>query len=91
MKIGVVKEIKDRENRVALSPNGAKELVRRGHSVMVEAGAGAGSGLDDEAYRRTGAVLVSAARGLGRDHRRAQVEAGGFHGHAALEIAKLLR
>ena len=40
MKIGVVKEIKDRENRVALMPQGAEELVKRGHSLMVEAGAG---------------------------------------------------
>jgi alanine dehydrogenase len=53
MKIGVVKEIKDRENRVALMPQGAEELVKRGHSLMVEAGAGIGSGFDDEAYRRT--------------------------------------
>jgi alanine dehydrogenase len=61
MKIGVVKEIKDRENRVALTPQGVEELVKRGHSVMVEASAGIGSGFDDEAYRRTGAMLVSAA------------------------------
>lgn len=67
MKIGVVKEIKDRENRVALMPQGAEELVKRGHSLMVEAGAGIGSGFDDEAYRRTGAVLVSAADAWGAD------------------------
>jgi alanine dehydrogenase len=67
MKIGVVKEIKDRENRVALTPQGVEELVKRGHSVMVGAGAGIGSGFDDEAYRRAGAMLVSAADAWGAD------------------------
>lgn len=47
MKIGVVQEIKDRENRVALSPQGLEELVKRGHSVMVERGAGIGSCFDE--------------------------------------------
>ena len=43
MKVGVVKEIKADEYRVALTPAGARELVQRGHDVLVETGAGAGS------------------------------------------------
>ena len=50
MKIGVVKEIKPQEARVALTPAGARELVARGHDVVVEAGAGEGSGFPDDAY-----------------------------------------
>lgn len=60
MKIGVVKEIKDQEYRVALTPAGAEALVRAGHTVRVQEGAGVGSGFNDEEYRRAGAVLVSA-------------------------------
>ena len=45
MKIGVPKEIKDKENRVALTPAGARALVEAGHEVLVQAGAGLGSGL----------------------------------------------
>jgi alanine dehydrogenase len=67
MRIGVVKETKDSENRVALTPKGAEQLVRRGHSVMVEMGAGIGSGFDDAEYRRTGAMLVSAVDAWGAD------------------------
>jgi len=57
--IGVPKEIKRDEYRVALLPVGAEELVRAGHTVLVEAGAGLGSGLADDEYRRQGAELVS--------------------------------
>jgi alanine dehydrogenase len=60
MKIGVVKEIKDQEYRVALTPAGADTLVRAGHTVWIEAGAGAGSGFGDEEYRCAGASLVTA-------------------------------
>src|ERR1700675_728214 len=60
MKVGVVKEIKSDEYRVALTPAGARELVRRGHDVLVEAGAGEGSSFTDEAYRAVGATLGSA-------------------------------
>jgi alanine dehydrogenase len=58
MKIGIPKEIKTNENRVALTPAGAKEMVSRGHSVFVQAGAGEGSGLQDELYRSAGAIIV---------------------------------
>jgi alanine dehydrogenase len=59
MKIGVVKEIKDQENRVALTPAGAAALVQAGHTVYVEAGAGLGSGFPDAAYQEAGASMVT--------------------------------
>jgi len=61
MKVGVVKEIKADEYRVALTPAGARELVQRGHDVLVETGAGAGSAFSDDAYSAVGATLGSAA------------------------------
>src|SRR2546421_779668 len=59
MKVGVVKEIKTDEYRVALTPAGARELVQRGHDVLVESGAGTGSALDDRAYEAAGATIAS--------------------------------
>lgn len=59
MIVGVPKEIKQDEYRVAMLPVGVEELVRRGHQVLVEAGAGLGSGLPDHDYLRPGAELVS--------------------------------
>ncbi len=61
MIVGTVRELKNEEYRVGLTPSGASDLVRRGHRVLVEAGAGAGSGYDDEAYRKAGAELVGDA------------------------------
>jgi alanine dehydrogenase len=58
VKIGVPTEIKAQENRVALTPAGADRLVAAGHEVHVQAGAGAGSGLEDGAYKEAGAKLV---------------------------------
>ncbi|WP_192350544.1 alanine dehydrogenase [Algoriphagus sp. Y33] len=58
MIIGVPKEIKNNENRVALTPAGAKELVKRGHSVYVQHTAGEGSGFLDEAYAEAGAIIL---------------------------------
>jgi alanine dehydrogenase len=60
MKIGVVKEIKSDEYRVALTPAGARELVQRGHDVVVETGAGEGSAFVDGAYAAVGARLAPA-------------------------------
>jgi alanine dehydrogenase len=62
MKIGVVKEIKSDEYRVALTPAGARELVQRGHDVIVEEGAGEGSAFPDGAYAAVGARLDSTDR-----------------------------
>lgn len=59
MRIGVAREIKQQEYRVALTPAGARELVQRGHEVLVETGAGVGSAFPDEAYARAGARIVS--------------------------------
>ena len=58
MIIGVPKEVKDLENRVAMTPAGVHELVNRGHTVLVERSAGAGSGYPDEEYVAEGADLV---------------------------------
>jgi alanine dehydrogenase len=60
MKVGVAKEIKPDEYRVALTPAGARELVLRGHEVLVETTAGEGSAFPDPAYDAVGARLVSA-------------------------------
>jgi len=59
MRVGVAKEIKPREYRVALTPAGALELRGHGHDVIVEKGAGEGSGFPDEAYVGVGARIVS--------------------------------
>jgi alanine dehydrogenase len=59
VKIGVAKEIKPDEYRVALTPAGARELVQRGHDVFVEHRAGMGSTFADDAYERAGAQLAS--------------------------------
>ena len=61
MIVGVPKEIKTAENRVALVPAGAESLAGDGHSVLVELGAGLGSGFPDEAYRAVGASIVGSA------------------------------
>ena len=61
MKIGIPKEIKVKENRVSCTPGGVFELVRNGHQVFVETGAGVGSGYADELYLTAGAVMVAAA------------------------------
>ena len=58
MIIGVPKEIKEQEQRVALLPSGANQLTRRGHSVLVEKDAGIGSGYPDQEYARAGAEIV---------------------------------
>jgi len=59
MIIGVPKEIKTLENRVAMTPGGVEALVGRGHTVLVEKNAGIGSGLDNERYLTAGADMVS--------------------------------
>ena len=61
MIVGVPKEVKRDEYRVAMLPVGVDELTRAGHRVLVEAGAGTGSGLPDEVYTAHGAELVATA------------------------------
>lgn len=58
MRIGIPREIKVQEARVGMTPDGVGELVRRGHAVAVEAGAGQGSGYADADYQAAGATLV---------------------------------
>jgi alanine dehydrogenase len=61
MIIGVPKEIKANENRVALVPGGAEALVHAGHTVLIERGAGVGSGFEDATYEAVGARIVGTA------------------------------
>ncbi|MCC7506668.1 MAG: alanine dehydrogenase [Saprospiraceae bacterium] len=61
MIIGVPKEIKSNENRVALTPAGALELTRRGHTVYIQSTAGVGSGFEDEEYESAGAKILATA------------------------------
>ncbi|BAU48553.1 alanine dehydrogenase [Sulfurifustis variabilis] len=64
MRIGVPKEIKAKEGRVALVPPAAGEMVKAGHDVILQSGAGEGAGYPDEEYRRIGARIVPDARSL---------------------------
>ncbi|AGF77750.1 L-alanine dehydrogenase [Desulfocapsa sulfexigens DSM 10523] len=65
MIIGVPKEIKNLENRVAMTPAGVEALVGRGHTVLVEENAGIGSGLDNKRYIDAGARMVNAVEAWG--------------------------
>jgi len=67
MIIGVPKEIKDNENRVAAIPAGVQALVSRGHKILVQKGAGFGSGISDQAYEGAGAKIVGSARQVFKD------------------------
>jgi alanine dehydrogenase len=62
MLVGVPKEIKTNENRVALTPGGAEQLVKHGHSVVVENIAGVGSGFSNEDYINAGATILPTAK-----------------------------
>jgi alanine dehydrogenase len=66
MIVGVPKEIKTNENRVALVPGGAEALVNAGHTVLVEHAAGAGSGFEDSEYESFGATMVETAEEVWR-------------------------
>jgi alanine dehydrogenase len=59
MNIGIPREIKTREGRVALTPAGAAVLVHHDHKVLVEKGAGSGSGIPDSAFEQAGAIIVA--------------------------------
>ena len=62
MRVGVPKEIKDKENRVALTPEGARQLSDSGHKVLIEKNAGLGSGFSDEQYVKNKAQIVGTAK-----------------------------
>ena len=61
MKVGVPKEVKNNENRVALTPSGVHELVRAGHDVFVQATAGVGSSIPDQDFVDAGAKILGTA------------------------------
>src|SRR5262245_34893955 len=65
--VGVPNEIKTHESRVAMTPVGVEELTRLGHKVLIQSGAGQGSGISDEDYRRNGAEIVGAAEDVWRN------------------------
>src|SRR5574341_1717753 len=67
MIVGVPKEIKDNANRVAAIPAGVQALVTRGHKVLVQKGAGAGSGISDQAFEAAGAKIMGTARQVFKD------------------------
>src|SRR6266567_4200739 len=62
MTIGVPKEIKEQEQRVALLPSGTGQLTKRGHTILVEKNAGVGSGYPDQEYQKAGAEIVDLAK-----------------------------
>ncbi|MDO8132533.1 MAG: alanine dehydrogenase, partial [Candidatus Brocadiales bacterium] len=62
MIIGIPKEIKPDESRVALIPVGVEEMVKHGHTVFIEKGAGLGSGISDQEYKKAGAKLVNSPK-----------------------------
>ena len=62
MKIAVPSEVKNHEYRVAITPVGVHELVRRGHEVFIQAGAGAGSSISDEEFVAQGATILADAK-----------------------------
>ena len=62
MIIGCVKEIKNNEFRVGMTPDNVKSYVARGHKVLIEKGAGVGSGYQDEEYAAAGATMIDAAK-----------------------------
>ena len=67
MIIGIPKEIKNNENRVALTPGGVKELMKHGHTVYVQSMAGANSGFPDAQYESAGAVILAAIEDVYRN------------------------
>ena len=61
MNIGVPKEIKNNEFRVAITPSGVREFIKHGHTVFIESSAGAGSAISDDDYRKVGATILPSA------------------------------
>ena len=67
MRVGCPKEIKNHEYRVGLTPGSVREYAAHGHEVLVETGAGAGIGADDNAYRAAGARIATPPAGSKAD------------------------
>ena len=68
MRIGVPTEVKNHEYRVAITPAGVAEFVRRGHEVVVQAGAGQGSAITDDDFSAAGATILPDADGVWQVH-----------------------
>ena len=64
MKVGCVKEIKNNEFRVGLTPDNVKAYADAGHKVLIERGAGLGSGFTDEEYKKAGAEIAATAKAV---------------------------
>ena len=64
MKIGVPSEVKVHEGRVAMTSAGVRELTSRGHEVLIQSGAGRGSGISNERYAAAGATLLDSAEAV---------------------------
>lgn len=62
MIVGILKEIKTEENRVCMTPAGVEVMITNGHKVLVEKGAGSGSGFEDSAYLKSGAEIIATSR-----------------------------
>jgi len=67
MRVGIPTEVKNHEYRVAITPGGVTELVRHGHEVTIQAGAGVGSSITDDDYQAAGATMLGSADGDGAD------------------------
>ena len=67
MRVGIPTEIKNNEYRVAITPAGVSELVRHGHEVLIQAGAGEGSAITDDDFTRAGAQMVDGADAVWAD------------------------
>jgi alanine dehydrogenase len=67
MRVGIPTEVKNNEFRVAITPSGVAELTRRGHEVLIQAGAGEGSAITDSDFKAAGAQLVSSAESVWAD------------------------
>lgn len=61
MRVGIPTEIKNNEYRVAITPSGVSELVRRGHEVLIQTGAGNGSAITDADFAGAGATIIGTA------------------------------
>lgn len=64
MIIGVPKEIKNNEHRVAITPSGVNDMIKSGHKVYIENNAGIGSGFNNSEYEASGAIVVESAKGI---------------------------
>ena len=67
MRVGIPTEVKNHEYRVAITPAGVTELVRQGHEVVIQSGAGVGSSITDDDYQAAGATMLGSADGGGAD------------------------